>query len=115
MKQDEPKREQVLHLTPQQLTQLRDAMKAVVASGTARQSQIRGATLAGKTGTAQNSQDPNRHHAWFVGFAPADKPEIVVAVMLEFGGHGTAAAQVASKIIARYLRVAAVGEIQTEG
>ena len=45
--------------------------------------------LAGKTGTAQNAQDATRDHAWFVGFAPADDARIVVAVMLEFGGHGT--------------------------
>ena len=41
----------------------------------------------------------NKDHAWFVGFAPADDPKIVVAVLLEFGEHGYRAARIASKII----------------
>ena len=64
----------------------------------------RTSSLAGKTGTAQNAHDATRDHAWFVGFAPADDPKIVVAVMLEFGEHGYYAARIASKIIERYLK-----------
>ena len=71
--------------------------------------------LAGKTGTAQNSQDAKRDHAWFVGFAPADDARIVVAVMLEFGGHGTRAARIASKIIEHYLKVQTTQALNTEG
>ena len=71
--------------------------------------------LAGKTGTAQNAQDPLHHHAWFVGFAPANDPKIVVAVMLEFGGHGTRAARIASKIIEAYLKVAPTELLNTDG
>ena len=40
--------------------------------------------VAGKTGTAQNSH--GKDHGWFIGFAPADKPEIVVGGIMEFGG-----------------------------
>jgi peptidoglycan glycosyltransferase len=40
-------------------------------------------TLAGKTGTAQNPH--GEPHSWFVGFAPADDPQIVVAAIVEFG------------------------------
>jgi penicillin-binding protein 2 len=98
-----PKREQLLHLTAAQMEELRTAMVGVVEHGTARPSRLTGATLAGKTGTAQNPHGPD--HAWFVGFAPAEAPTIVVAVMLEFGGHGPAAAGVASKIVGRYLGV----------
>ena len=55
---------------------------------------------------AQNTRGPDAaNHAWFVGFAPADDPKIVVAVMLEFGGHGTRAARIASAIIGHYLKV----------
>ena len=46
-----------------------------------------------------------------MGFAPADKPKIVVAVMIEFGGHGTRAAAIASKIIAAYLHVTPIVDI----
>jgi cell division protein FtsI/penicillin-binding protein 2 len=70
--------------------------------------------LAGKTGTAQNSQDPTRDHAWFVGFAPADNPRIVVAVMLEFGLHGTRAARIAAKIVDAYLHTTTTQFIKTE-
>jgi peptidoglycan glycosyltransferase len=76
----------------------------VSAGGTAASARIDGVTLAGKTGTAQNAQDPKNDHAWFVGFAPMEQPRIVVAVMLEFGGHGYRAARIASKIIESYLK-----------
>ncbi|MEA4883091.1 MAG: penicillin-binding protein 2 [Clostridia bacterium] len=57
--------------------------------------------VAGKTGTAQ--APPGDPHGWFVGWAPADKPEIVVAVMIERGGGGgTAAAPVARAIFEAY-------------
>ena len=71
-------------------------------SGTANSASIQGVVLAGKTGTAQNSH--GNDHAWFVGFAPADDPKIVVAVMVEFGEHGYVAARYASKIIEFYLK-----------
>jgi penicillin-binding protein 2 len=42
--------------------------------------------VAGKTGTSETGEtDP---HAWFVGYAPAGDPEIVIAVMIEHGGEG---------------------------
>jgi penicillin-binding protein 2 len=102
-----PKREKLLHLTRGQMDTLRHAMATVVSErGTARIAALSGGVvLAGKTGTAQNSQDAERDHAWFVGFAPANDPKIVVAVMLEFGMSGTNAARIASAIISRYLGV----------
>lgn len=59
--------------------------------------------VAGKTGTAQTNNDST--HAWFVGFAPADDPEIAVAVVLEEDGTsgGDTAAPIAKEIIAEYL------------
>src|SRR3989304_1440883 len=91
------------------------ALGGVGTRGPAAASRIEGVLLAGKTGTAQNAQDPARDHAWFVGFAPANDPKIVVAVMLEFGGHGTRAARIASKIIAHYLKAAPRQLLRTEG
>jgi penicillin-binding protein 2 len=47
-----------------------------------------------------------RDHAWFVAYAPAVKPEIAVAVIVEHGGHGgAAAAPLAKKVIEKYLSV----------
>jgi cell division protein FtsI/penicillin-binding protein 2 len=74
-----------------------------------------GGVLAGKTGTAQNSQAAERDHAWFVGLAPATDPQIVVAVMLEFGSSGTNAARIASRIIGKYLGVVPMVMLQTDG
>jgi penicillin-binding protein 2 len=110
VKHEQSKREQLLRLTPEQLAALRTAMEAVVQRGTAQRSQLRGVTLAGKTGTAQNPH--GAAHAWFVGFAPAEAPQIVVAVMIEFGEEGPRAARIASKIIGRYLHATPLREVQ---
>jgi penicillin-binding protein 2 len=56
---------------------------------------------AGKTGTAENPQGDD--HAWYVGFAPYNNPEIAFAVVIEQGGHGgSAAAPVARKVLEYY-------------
>ena len=115
-----PERSKIMNLTPGQMDELRKAMMGVVsAGGTAASAALSGgATLAGKTGSAQTqSLDRGKtcDHAWFVGFAPADKPKVVVAVMLECGGHGYLAARVASAIIGKYLGVTPISLIQTEG
>ena len=115
-----PERAKILNLTADQMAQLRAALENVAqAGGTAA---VAGAALkgvlAGKTGTAQSGVKKNGvelDHAWFVGFAPGDDPKIVVAVMLEFGGHGTRAANIASAIIGHYLHAAPVTLLQTEG
>ncbi len=105
----------MFQLTAEQMDGVKKALAGVVQRGTAAASQIRGVMLAGKTGTAQNAHDPLRDHAWFVGFAPANDAKIVVAVMLEFGGHGTRAARIASKIIEHYLKVQTTQTLNTEG
>ncbi len=113
-----PQREQIFKLTPVQLEQMRKALVGVVTSGTAAASAIKGVQLAGKTGTGQSGrfvEGKELDHAWFVGFAPADKPSIVVAVMIEFGGHGTRAAAIASKIIQAYLKVTPVNDLLVDG
>jgi penicillin-binding protein 2 len=115
--QGKPYREKLLHLTDGQLDTLRQAMASVTeAGGTAASAALAGGVvLAGKTGSAQNAQDRTRDHAWFVGFAPAEDPKIVVAVMIEFGGHGYRAARIASAIIGHYLGVTPKIFLQTEG
>jgi len=81
--------------------QMRQALIAVVERGTARGARLASIRLAGKTGTAQNPHGPD--HGWFVGFAPADTPRIVVGGILEFGLHGTALAPVVARIVEQYL------------
>jgi penicillin-binding protein 2 len=113
-----PVRTRIYKLNQQQMDGLRTALAGVVGQGTAQSARIEGIMLAGKTGTAQTGKRVDGvelNHAWFVGFAPADKPTIVVAVMLEYGGHGGRAAHVASSIISHYLKVAPITAVQSEG
>ena len=107
-------RERIFTLTDDQMAQMREALAGVVsARGTAGSAMIRGLVLAGKTGTVQNPPRPD--HAWFVGFAPADDPKIVVAVVLEFGEHGYYAARIASRIVEFYLKAKPAEYLSTEG
>jgi cell division protein FtsI/penicillin-binding protein 2 len=65
-------------------------MRETVSSGTARRvfarppRELRGVTVAGKTGSL-NEQKPFRDHTWFVGYAPADAPQVVVASVVVNG------------------------------
>ncbi len=76
----------------------------VVKEGTGRSAAISGITVAGKTGTAENENE--KDHAWFVGYAPAEKPTIAVAVLLENDGRsgGASAAPIAKKVMTKYLK-----------
>jgi stage V sporulation protein D (sporulation-specific penicillin-binding protein) len=76
--------------------QVREALESVVAKGTGRNAFIDGYRVGGKTGTAQKvingRYSPNEHIVSFIGFAPADDPEIVIYVAvdnpqgIQFGG-----------------------------
>ena len=61
--------------------------------------------VAGKTGSAEAGKDSNGNdlvNAWFVCFAPFDNPEVAVVVMIENGGHGNYAAEVARDVLIQY-------------
>ncbi|MCT2182065.1 peptidoglycan D,D-transpeptidase FtsI family protein [Brevibacterium casei] len=66
--------------------ELNTMMQGVVTDGTASVAQIPGVQVAAKTGTAQHAQGA-APHAWFISFAPADDPQIAVAVVVENGGN----------------------------
>ena len=66
---------------------LKQMMVSVVQQGTATAAQIPGVSVGGKTGTAETS-DNAPPHAWFIGFAPADNPEIAVCVFVQSGAAG---------------------------
>ncbi len=78
----------IQHMTPRIVDFLRAAMIGVVEDphGTGRASRIADLEAGGKTGTAQNPH--GKDHAWFIGFAPAEKPQIALAIVVENGGHG---------------------------
>jgi penicillin-binding protein 2 len=90
-----------LGLTPEQLDGLRHALIAVVERGTAAASRHADLAVAGKTGTAQNPHGED--HGWFIGFAPADKPELIVGGIMEFAKHGTVVAPYVVSALRRYL------------
>src|SRR6185503_16002773 len=102
-----PQRKQIFRLSADQHETVLNGLKAVLeGGGTAAASAISGVVLAGKTGSAQNTGGED--HGWFVGFAPADDPKIVVCVLLEFGQHGSRAAHIAAAIVSHFLHVGPV-------
>ena len=94
-----------LHLSAENLKWLREGLRRVTApGGTAAMSALEHWDWIGKTGTAQNPHGAD--HAWFVGMAGprGGAPEVVVAALVEFGAHGSEAAQYAAKAADYYLR-----------
>lgn len=116
------------HIDPGPLAKIKAGLLAVTGepggTGYTRRSQV--VTMGGKTGTAQvvalgrdrvevaNTPYEERDHALFVGFAPADDPEIVVAVVNEHSGHGGSQAEpIAVAVIDAYFaQRAAVAQVQ---
>lgn len=79
-----------------------DGMEGVVDHGTAATSKIKGITMCGKTGTAQNPH--GKDHSVFVAFAPKENPKIAIAVTVENAGWGGSyAAPIASLLVEKYL------------
>lgn len=77
-------------------------MTTVITSGTGSKAGLSGITVAGKTGTAENPHGDS--HAWFIGFAPAENPQIAIAIIVENGGSGGAvAAPIARQIFSQAL------------
>ncbi len=84
-------------------SQIVDMMVTVVEEGTGSAAALRGIQVAGKTGTAENPHGAS--HAWFIGFAPAEDPQVAVAIIVENAGSGgKAAAPIARQIILQALR-----------
>jgi penicillin-binding protein 2 len=115
LKEFPPEDAKTLHISPETLEILREALWGVVNSpgGTGGRARIDGFDVAGKTGTAQVVQRregrgelypaEQQDHAWFVCFAPARQPQITVVALIEHGGHGGAvAAPVAKKVLENY-------------
>jgi peptidoglycan glycosyltransferase len=90
-------------MSPENAAKLTDMMVGVVNEGTGSNARIPGVEVAGKTGTAQTSEDrPNI--AWFIAFAPASNPQVAVAVAIERSsaaevGGNTLAAPIARAVM----------------
>ncbi|CAN5689164.1 penicillin-binding protein 2 [soil metagenome] len=109
-----------MHIKKEVFKAVKEGMRLVVNGerGTARASKLKYIEIAGKTGTSQVmnfSADQiysscearpkyQRHHGWFIGYAPADNPEIAVGVLAEHSCHGSSgAAPIAKAMIAAYV------------
>lgn len=96
-------------VSPTVASELTSMMVAVVNDGTGTNAAIPGIQVAGKTGTAQ---DGNRNpHVWFISFAPAQDPQVAVAVIVENGGKlgnlatgGAVAAPIARNVMKAVLQ-----------
>jgi penicillin-binding protein A len=92
-------------IKPETASELTQMMVSVVQGGTGTHAQIPGIQVAGKTGTAETGIN-HVYTAWFVCFAPADNPQIAVAVVLEKqanGFGGAVSAPIAKAIIQKIL------------
>ena len=95
-------------MKPATALSLNAMMQRVVTSGTGTAAAIEGVKVAGKTGTAERGDGTNL--AWFIGFAPADDPRVVVAVVIEdtLSTGGGEAAPLAADVLRAALAQAAL-------
>jgi peptidoglycan glycosyltransferase len=88
-------------MTPQEAGYIGKMMRLVVTEGTGTKLKDLKVEVAGKTGSADHGDGPA--HAWFIGYAPYDDPEIVVSVIVESVGTGSDyAVPIAKKILEAY-------------
>lgn len=84
--------------------ELNRALVSVIDQGTARRARIKDVRWAGKTGSPEHRRDLETHSV-FIGYAPADDPQIAISVIIEEAGHGSeVAAPMAGQIVQLYLR-----------
>ncbi len=105
------KHEVLTHIPDNVYEVVHSGMQDVVEIGTARAARIPGIDICAKTGTAENKRVIDGRiikladHSIFVCFAPREDPKIVIAVIVENGGFGSAqAAPIASLLVEKYLR-----------
>lgn len=98
-------------VSPEIAETLNKYLISAVQDGTGKKASLRSVQVAGKTGTAENAS--GKDHAWFIGYAPAEDPQLAVAVLVEQANStgGAAAAPIAADILSYGLRhIAAEGQ-----
>ncbi|MCW1966653.1 MAG: penicillin-binding protein 2 [Anaerolineae bacterium] len=115
----QPKPIAKMPISPPTMNLIRGTLLDVLETGTAKTARIPGFQYAGKTGTAEFCDDiasrlklcypgiaEQPTHAWFVAYAPAEKPQIAIAVYVWNGGQGSGvAAPVVQRIVADYFNI----------
>lgn len=99
-----PETKEAINVSSNTWEQLNKALTNVVEEGTAVRTKLKDIKIAAKTGTAQNPHGED--HAWVVAYAPADNPEIALAVIVENGGSGgVISVPVAREIFKKYFNI----------
>jgi len=88
-----------IELRPQTFDILKAGLEECVRSGTGQGAAVEGVRVAGKTGTAAALTRSGTTHAWFVGYAPVERPDIALVAFLERGTGARDAAPLAGRIL----------------
>jgi cell division protein FtsI/penicillin-binding protein 2 len=97
-----PSLDRVVPLRMSTFKALTEGLRDCVKSGSCRAAAVPGVSIAGKTGTAPALDGSRVTHAWFVGFAPVDGPQVALVVFLKRGTGGADAAPLAARILKQY-------------
>lgn len=104
VKEIKPEIYRKVNFSPDTFKIVKEGLRKTILEGTGWRANIKELAVAGKTGTAQNPQGET--HAWFIGFAPYEDPEISITVFLENGGEGgEAAAPIARAMFEKYFNI----------
>ena len=97
-----PSLDRVVQLQETTFEVLTEGLCDCVKDGSCRAAAVPGVSVAGKTGTAPALDGSSVTHAWFVGYAPAEAPEVALVIFLRRGTGGANAAPLAAQILKRY-------------
>ena len=97
-----PSLDRVVPLRKSTFAVLTEGLRDCVKKGSCRAAAVPGVAVAGKTGTAPALDGSHVTHAWFVGYAPVDAPEVALVIFLKRGTGGADAAPLAARILRQY-------------
>jgi len=97
-----PALDRVVTLRASTVAVLGAGLRDCVTRGSGRAAAVAGRSIAGKTGTAPALDGSRATHAWFVGYAPAEAPQVAVVIFLKRGTGGADAAPLAGRIFRQY-------------
>ena len=104
IKEIKPEIYKKVDFSPDTFQIIKEGLRQTILKGTGWRANIKELAVAGKTGTAQNPQGET--HAWFIGFAPYENPEVCITVFIENGGEGgEAAAPIARAMLEKYFNI----------
>lgn len=104
VKEIKPEIYKKVDFSPDTFEIIKEGLRQTILKGTGWRANIKELEVAGKTGTAQNPQGET--HAWFIGFAPYENPEVCITVFIENGGEGgEVAAPIARAMLEKYFSI----------